>query len=195
MLRQPLKAFLEREGLAVVAETSDGREVLELAREHRPDLAVLDAALSHLNGFKAARELHHTCPSIGVILLAMPDQVRDALAVLHHGVRGLLLKTQPIDDLLVAAREVRRGGIYVGPVVSNAAYLTRGLSEGDILSSREREVIELVAQGKSTKQIAAILGISVKTAGFHRDRLMKKLHIHETAGLVRYAIRHGIVAP
>ena len=195
MLRKPLKAFLESHGLVVVAEASDGRETVDLARKHKPDVAVLDIALPRVSALQAARDLRRTCPSVGMILLTMPDQERDALEVLRSGVRGLLLKTQPIEDLLLAIREVKRGGIYVGPTGSDVVLQIERSTHKDILSHREREVLKLVAEGKSTKQVASILGISIKTAGFHRDRLMKKLNIHETAGLVRYAIKRGVIVP
>ncbi len=195
MLRQPLKAFLESHGLVVVAEASHGHDAVDLARKHRPDVVVLDIALPRVSALQAARELRRTCPSVGMILLTMPDQERDSLEVLRCGVRGLLLKTQPIEDLLLAIREVKRGGIYFGPSASDAVLQIGRPTPKGVLTPREREVLKLVAEGKSTKEVASILGISVKTAGFHRDRLMKKLNIHETAGLVRYAIKRGVIVP
>jgi len=198
MHRQALKVALEREGLALVAEASDGHEAVELARNRRPDVAVLDVALRGLDGLQVTRELQRICPSVRAILLSMPDDSPGIVNVVRCGARGSLVKTQPIEDLVWAIREVQRGGFYVGPAAAVRAEEISRLAQEPAqkpLSSRELDVLKLVAAGKSTKQIAAVLTIAVRTAGFHRDHLMKKLNIHDTAGLVRYAIRHGLVRP
>jgi DNA-binding NarL/FixJ family response regulator len=194
MLRQSLRAYLERQDFTVVAETSDGREAVELARKHRPDVAVLEIGLPRLNGLHAARELLRASPSLGIILLTRvldEEYVRDAL---RDGVRGFMVKSQSLDDVVRALRDVAQGAVYVAPAASRAVVrasqaLRRGGRES--LSLREREVLRLVAEGKTTKQIAGLLDIRPKTAAFYRARLMKKLNIHDIAHLVRYAIRHG----
>jgi DNA-binding NarL/FixJ family response regulator len=198
VVRQALAALLEQHGVTVVAQVADGRAAVESARQLRPDVAVLDVVMPLLNGVDAAREIARATPATKVILLtALLDAhfVREALRV---GVRGFVMKVQGIDELLHALKEVVRGGLYVGPdvapIVVEAATAT-GADGPRRLSARERQVVQLVAEGKSTKQIAEILTISVKTAEFHRGRVMEKLDIHDTAGLVRYAIREGLIAP
>ena|SRR5256885_145051 len=198
LLRQALKVVLERHGFTVVAEASDGQQVLELARKYRAEMAILDIAMPRMNGVEAARQLKRVCPTIGVILLTMLHDDRHVLEALKEGVRGFVLKTQAVEDLVWAIEDVQRGGMYVGPGAVEAVRRSkRGLQPvfSETLSIRERQVLQLVAEGSSTKEIAVALGISVKTAGFHRTRLMTKLNIHETAGLVRYAIRNGVIHP
>jgi len=197
-LRQTLRAFLERENFTVVAETVNGGDAVELARQHHPDVAVLELDLAGMNGLRAAREIIRTCPSVAVIVLAKRLDDRDVIESLRNGVRGLVLKRQPIDDLVQALRQVSQGGVYVGPSLSKAVVQVGRASataRAGQLTIREREVLMLVVEGKTTKQIAGALNIRPKTAGYHRARLMKKLDIHDTAGLVRYAIRQGLAAP
>ena len=199
LLRQALKLWLERAGLEVVADVPDGQAAVEAARLLVPDVVVLDVAMPLLNGVDAAREITRTEPHPHVILLSGLDDPRFVPAAIRAGVRGFVLKTQGADDLLRAIDEVRQGVLYVSPGASQAVLDACRDAEGatavaDRLSPRERQVVQLVAEGKSTKQIAATLHISVKTAEFHRGRLMQKLDIHDVAGLVRYAIREGLVA-
>jgi len=182
----------------VVAETVDGGDAVALARHHHPDVAVLEIDLAGMNGLRAAREIIRTCPSVAVIVLAKRLDDRDVIESLRNGVRGLVLKSQPIDDLVQALRQVSQGGVYVGPSLSKAVVQVGRASVNSAagqLTIREREVLMLVVEGKTTKQIAGALNIRPKTAGYHRARLMKKLGIHDTAGLVRYAIRQGLAAP
>ena len=200
ILRQALKALLEQAGLDVVADEPDGQAAVEAVRRLAPDVVVLDVAMPLLNGVDAAREITRTEPHPHVILLSGLDDPRFVPAALRAGVRGFVLKTQGSDDLLRAIAEVRRGVLYVSPGASQAvldACRDDGVdvAVGDRLSPRERQVMQLVAEGKSTKQIAQVLHIAVKTAEFHRGRLMQKLNIHDVAGLVRYAIREGLITP
>ena len=194
---QSLKAVLEREGLQVVGEAADGREAVRLARALRPDVAVLDVSMPLLNGLDAAREIQKACPRTRTILLTMHAEDTYVLQALQMGIRGYVLKSQAVTDLVRAVQEVSRGATYLSPGVSAAvveAYRTKKDAR-DPLTSREREVLQLVAEGKSTKEAASLLGISVKTAEYHRNSVMQKLGIHETASLVRYAIRRGLIEP
>jgi two-component system, NarL family, response regulator NreC len=198
VLRQALKALLERKGLEVVADEPDGRAAVEAVQRHAPDVVVLDVAMPVLNGVDAAREIVRVAPDCPVILLSGLDDARFVKEALKIGVRGFVQKTQGADELVHAIEEVRDGRLYVSPGASQAivdACATSSAQDGSHLTPRERQVLQLVGEGKSTKQIAELLHISVKTAEFHRGRLMKKLNVHDTANLVRYAIREGWIAP
>jgi len=198
IVRQGLRSILEREAYTVLGEAGDGREALRLAQELRPDVAVLDLAMPLLNGLDAAREISRVSPQTKTILLTMHTEDPYVMEALRAGVRGYLLKTQAAQDLVQAIREVSRGAMYLSPGISRTlveAYLAKSELPPDPLTPREREVLQLVAEGKTTKEVAVILGVSVKTAESHRTRIMGKLEIHETASLVRYAIRRGLVQP
>jgi two-component system response regulator NreC len=198
IVRQGLRAMLEHEGFRVVGEAADGREAVRLAEMTHPDVAILDLAMPVLNGLDAAREIIRLSNRIKTILLTMHTDDPYVLEALRAGVSGYVLKTQATLDLVQAIREVSRGAIYLSPGVSKTvveAYRNKTDLPIDPLSPREREVLQLVAEGKTTKEVAALLGVSVKTAESHRTRIMSKLGIHETAGLVRYAIRRGLVQP
>lgn len=198
LVRQGLKSLLEREKFQVVAEASDGQELIRLAETHQPDIAVIDISMPTLNGIDAARELARSCPKTKVILLTQHEEEQYIHEALRARVKGYVLKSQVASDLVHAMQEVSRGGTYLSPGVSQAvveAYRTRSEESADPLSSRERQVLQLIAEGRSTKDVASLLGISVKTAESHRSRLMQKLDIHETASLVRYAVRRGLVQP
>jgi DNA-binding NarL/FixJ family response regulator len=198
LVRQGLKALLEGEGFDIVAEAGDGQAAVRAARERCPDVAVLDFSMPLLNGRDAAREILRACPRARAILLTMHAEDQYVLDALQVGVRGYVLKAQAADDLVRAIREVQRGMTYLSPGVSQAvvnASMSRAELPRDALTSREREVLQLVAEGKSTKEIAKLLAISFKTAESHRTRIMKKTDIHETASLVRYAVRRGLIQP
>jgi DNA-binding NarL/FixJ family response regulator len=198
LIRQGLKALLEKQGFQVVSEASDGQEALHAAQQTQPDVAIVDISMPILNGVDAARELKKSAPKIKVILLTQHDEDQYVTESLRAGVRGYVLKSQAGSDLIHAIQEVCRGSVYLSPQISRAvvdAYLSKTFVPVDPLSGRERQVLQLVGEGKSTKDIAVHLGISVKTAESHRARLMKKLDIHETASLVRYAIRAGLIQP
>ncbi len=198
LVRQGLKSLLEREGFRVVGEASDGQECLQHVKSLQPDIAVLDISMPILNGLNAARELTHSFPKIKTILLTQHDEDQYVSEALEAGVKGYVLKSQVASDLVQAIQQVSRGEVYLSPGVSRAvmeAYRSKSEKSRDLLTLRERQVLQLIAEGKSTKDIALLLGISTKTAESHRTRLMQKLDIHETASLVRYAVRHGIVQP
>lgn len=198
LVRQGLKSLLEREGFQVVGEASDGQEALHQVESLQPDIAVMDISMPTLNGLNAAREMSRSSPKTKIILLTQHDEAQYISEALDAGVKGYVLKNQVASDLLLAIRQVSRGQVYLSPGVSRAvmeAYHSKSEKSKNPLTLRERQVLQLIAEGKSTKDVASLLGISVKTAESHRTRLMHKLGIHETASLVRYAVRQGIVQP
>jgi DNA-binding NarL/FixJ family response regulator len=196
LVRQGLKSLLEREGMQVVGEAADGQEAISLAEKHTPDVAILDIGMPILNGLDAARGIRKACAKTKAILLTRHDEDQYVTEALRAGVKGYVLKHQVAHDLVHAIHQVCRSGVYLSPSISRAvadAYLSKAEAAPDPLSVRERQVIQLIVEGKSTREIAILLGICVKTAESHRARLMHKLDIHETASLVRYAIRRGLV--
>jgi DNA-binding NarL/FixJ family response regulator len=199
IVRDGLRALLSREAdIQVVAEAGDGREALRLARETRPDVAVLDLSMPLLNGLEAGRQMASWDRGPRPILLTVHAEDRYVLEALRAGVRGYVLKKQAAADLVRAIREVVGGSVYLSPGVSAAvvdAVRSPVPPHQDSLTAREREVLQLVAEGRTTKEISSILGVSVKTADAHRTRLMQKLDIHDIAGLTRYAIRQGLIQP
>lgn len=198
MFRQGLKALLEREGFNVVAEAANGHEAIRLVRKHTPSLAILDFGMPLLNGIDAAREIHKRSPDTQVLLLTMFEDDDYVLEALKAGIRGYVLKAQASTDLINAMREVLRGSVYLSPGISEAvvkAYMSKRDQPSDLLTDRERQILQLIAEGHTTKKTASLLDLSVKTAESHRTRIMQKLDIHDTAGLVRYAIRRGLIKP
>jgi DNA-binding NarL/FixJ family response regulator len=198
LVRQGLKTLLEREGFQVVAEASDGQEAVKQVLALEPDIAVFDISMPILNGIDAARSLGRAAPKAKVILLTQHGEDQYISGALEAGVRGYVLKSQVGSDLVRAIQQVSQGQVYLSPGVSASvmdAYRSKSEKPADPLTPREKEVLQLIAEGKSTKDVASLLGISVKTAESHRTRLMQKLDIHETASLVRYAVRRGIVQP
>lgn len=198
LVRQCLRSLLEREGLQVVAEASDGQEAVERVQSLQPDVAVIDISMPIRNGLDAAREIGRCSPKTRTILLTQHDEDEYISEALDAGMKGYVLKSQAASDLVQAIHQVTRGQVYLSPGVSSAvleAYRTKAKKPGDPLTTRERQVLQLIAEGKSTKDVASLLCISVKTAESHRTRLMRKLDIHETASLVRYAVRRHIIRP
>lgn len=198
IVRQGLRGLLEKAGHEVVGEAADGREALSLARALRPDIAVLDLSMPLLNGLDAAREIGRLVPEIKTILLTMYTDKAYVLQAMRVGVKGYVLKSQAAEDLIRAIRETSRGEVYLSPGVAASvvdAYLGKDDVAEDPLSSRERQVLQLVAEGKTTKEVARLLNIGFKTVETHRNHIMAKLDIHDVAGLVRYAIRRGLLQP
>jgi len=196
VVREGLRALLEAAGFKVVGEARDGREAIKLANMLEPELTVIDIGMPGLNGVDACRELLRDLPDMRLIVLTVHAEDAYVIEALRAGARGYVLKTQAGSDLVRAIGEVTQGRIYLSPSVSSAvvqAFLAGSTSPSDPLTPREREVLQLIAEGRSTKEVAGILGVSVKTAETHRTRLMTKLDIHHTAGLVHYAIRRGLV--
>jgi two-component system response regulator NreC len=195
MVRQGLRVLLERAGMVVIGEASDGQEALRLAHEHTPDVAVLDIAMPSLNGLETARRLREALPQTKIVLLTMYTEEPYVLEALQAGAVGYVLKTQAAGDIVQAIRDALQGTIYLSSRITHTvvqAYLTRSSLSPDPLTSREREIVQRIAEGQTTKEIASALGLSVKTVESHRSSLMRKLDIHETATLVRYAIRRGL---
>jgi len=195
IFRQGVRALLENEGFEIVGECENGFEAVRAARELRPEVAVLDLSMPVLNGIDAACEMRSAAPATGTILLTVHAERQHVVAAIEAGVRGYVLKTQAVAELVQAIQAVVRGDSYLSPAISTTvldAYRTKDAEPEGPLTSRERQLLQLVAEGKTTRQAAELLGVSVKTAETHRTRVMKKLGIHETASLVRYAIRQGL---
>lgn len=197
MFRQGIRIMLEREGYSVVAEAADGLDAVALSLMEKPDVAVVDVMMPGLNGIEAARRIRLESPGTRVLVLSMHGDHRNVLDALRAGAGGYVLKDQDAGELIEAVREVARGNTYLcaGTSESVIAGRTPNGTNGAPLSARERQVLQLIAEGNATKEIAALLGLSVKTAESHRGRVMAKLGIHDVAGLVRYAIRHGMIQP
>jgi two-component system, NarL family, response regulator NreC len=198
LVRQSLKSLLEREGIQVAGEASDGQELMTIMASVNPDVAVVDIGMPLMNGIEAVREIRKSSPQTRTILLTRHDEDQYVTEALRSGVKGYVLKNQAANDLIHAIYQVCRGGIYLSPNISQTvvdAYLSKTVAPPDPLTSRERQVLQLISEGKSTKDVACLLGISAKTAESHRSRLMRKLDIHEAVSLVRYAIRRGLIQP
>lgn len=195
LVREGLGILIARAGYTLVAVASNGQEAIEHATSHQPDMAVLDMSMPIMNGVEVAQQLRRVSPRTRSIVLSRHDGVDYVLAAMRAGIKGYVLKSQSAHELLEALSDVSAGGIYLSPGVSGVvvdAVRTKSSPEDDCLTGRERQVLKLVAEGYSTKECATILGVSVKTADSHRTRLMRKLSIHGTAGLVRYAVRHHL---
>ncbi len=196
IVRQGFRVLLERAGFEVVGEADNGLQAIELVGKLRPDVAVLDLAMPILNGIDAAREIKKVNDQTKLILLTMHTQKKFVLESLRAGIRGYVVKSTAAGELLEAIRTVCKGNPYLTPEIAKImveGYLAESDRQVPVLGDRERQVLQLVAEGKTTKEIADILEISVKTAESHRAHLMDKLQIHDTAGLVRYALREGLV--
>jgi two-component system, NarL family, response regulator NreC len=196
MMRDGLRSILNEEGFEVVGEASDGREAVKLAQTLGADVAILDISMPLLNGIDAAREILKDSPRTKIIILTMHTDDRYVLASLRAGIAGFVLKSKAASNLVQAIHTVCNGEVYLSSGASKVvveAYLANDDTPDDPLSMRQREVLQLIAEGKNIKEVAIILGISAKTAESHRTGLMRKLNVHEVAGLVRYAVREGLV--
>jgi DNA-binding NarL/FixJ family response regulator len=197
LVRQGLRSLLEGAGFQIVGEASNGHEAVELVRQLRPQVAILDLGMPVLNGIDATREIIKIAGgNTKVILLTMYFEQSYVMAALSAGVHGYVLKHRAATSLIDAIHEVQKGNTYLSPDISRSVietFTADPAQESEALSVRERQVLQLVAEGMSTKGIADLLSISVKTAESHRTRIMQKLGIHDTAGLVLYAIRKGII--
>jgi DNA-binding NarL/FixJ family response regulator len=202
--RRGIRSILEsRPGWEVCGEAKDGRESVDLARRMKPDVVLLDIGMPNLNGLEAARQILAVSPDAAILILTMHDTDQVVREVLRVGARGFLLKSDAGRDLIAAVEALQQQRTYFTTRVSQMVlegYLGRENPEdgaedfsGDALTTREREVIQLLAEGKTSKEVAATLSLSVKTAETHRTNLMRKLDLHSVADLTRYAVRNGIV--
>jgi DNA-binding NarL/FixJ family response regulator len=203
VVREGLRALLEAEGdIQVVGEAATGRKAVELARALRPEVVVMDIAMPQLNGLEATRQIHRALPGTKVLVLSAHSDDAYVEQVVAMGAVGYLLKETSAHVLSQAVRHIHQGNTFFSPSIVRSAHIQAGQTPGRgkragkknaALSSREAEVLQLIAEGLPNKQVAAELGISVKTVEKHRQRLMEKLDIHDIAGLTRYAIAAGIV--
>jgi DNA-binding NarL/FixJ family response regulator len=198
LVRAGIRSLLEKmPEVEVVAEAGDGRTALELAREHRPDVVLMDLAMSELNGLEATARLKKELPETKVVILSMHTNEEYVVQALRAGAAGYLVKDAAAVELQVGLRTVARGERYLSPSISPeaiAAYEARAANGPTAhLTPRQREILQLIAEGKNTKEIAYTLGVSVKTVETHRALLMVRLKIFDVPGLVRYAMRIGLV--
>lgn len=197
VVRQGFRMILSaQEDLEVVGEVANGKEAVESAAQLRPDVAVVDVSMPELNGIEATRRIAGVSPSTRVLALSMHKDAVYVREILRAGARGYLLKDSGEADLLSAVRAVARGEGFLSPAVSDAVlsdYRKHVTNPMDLLTSREREVLQLIAEGKTNKEIANLLNLSVYTVEAHRGRVMEKLNLHSTGELVRFAIRNGLI--
>lgn len=201
LVRAGLRALLrELPGVEVVGETGDGREAVERVRALRPDVVLMDISMGGLNGLEATARIAAEVPGTRVIILSMHASDEYVRQALRAGASGYLIKNAATAELALALKAVAGGQVYLSPAVARPVvddYLgARGTGDAlAALTARQREILTLIAGGQSTKQIAALLGVSVKTVETHRTQLMDRLAIRDIPGLVRFAIRHGLVSP
>lgn len=202
LVRAGFRALLEKlDGVQVIGEVSNGREAFSMAKELDPDIILMDIAMPGLNGLEATRRLRRTCPRTKVLMLSMYTNEEYLKEALRAGAAGFLLKDADRTEFELAIKTVCRGGTYLAPAL--AKFTVDAFCRDDTaptgplakLTARQREILQLVAEGCSTKQIAQRLNLSVKTVETHRTQIMDRLEIHDIPGLVRLAVRTGLVAP
>ena len=204
IIREGLRALIrQQKNMAVVAEAEDGREAVNLAREHGPDVVIMDVAMPGLNGMEATRQILSDVPDTRIIALSMHSDQRFVAEMLKAGARGYLLKDSAFEEMVMAVKEVMAGKTYLSPTVAGMVvddYVRRiSVPAGTDTSiprlpPREREVLQMIAEGKSTKEVAAELTISVKTVETFRRQIMNKLDIHNIAELTKFALREGLTS-
>ena len=197
VVRQGFSLILSAQpDMEIVGEVGNGREAVELAGRLHPDVVVMDVAMPELNGIEATRRLADSAPRARVLALSMHKDAVYVREILRAGARGYLLKDAIDHDLVAAVRSVAQGEAYLSPAVSEAVlsdYRRHVKDPLDLLTSREREVLQMIAEGKTNKEIATLLGLSVYTVDAHRGRIMEKLNLHSMGELVRFAMRNGLI--
>jgi len=197
VVRRGFRRILDAESdLEVVGEVANGRQAVESATELQPDVVVMDVTMPELNGIEATRRIADSAPRARVLALSMHKDSVYVREILRAGARGYLLKDSEEGDLLTAVRAVSRGEAYLSPAIAGAVltdYRKHVTDPLDLLTSREREVLQLIAEGKTNKDIANSLNLSVYTVEAHRGKIMEKLNLHSTGELVRFAIRNGVI--
>lgn len=202
MLREGLRALLERQDdIEVVGEAADGREAVRLASQLRPDVVVMDVSMPLLNGIEATRQIRRDCPTTRVLTLTVHESQDYVAQLLAAGASGYIIKRAGGDELVSAVRAVHRGEAFLHPSIAKVViqdYVQRlqagrGLSAQEVLTEREREVLQLIAEGYTNREIADLLHLSIKTVQNHRSNIMRKLDLHDRGELIKYAIQQGII--
>ncbi len=203
VMRRGIRALLERRpDFQVVAEAGDGREAVELTETYAPHVVVADIAMPNLNGIEAARQIAQKSPQTAIVILSMHSDESYVLRALKAGARGYLLKDSPESDLINAILAVHEGKAFFSPAISKMLvedYMRqlqqRGAEDSyELLTMREREVLQLLAEGKSNKDVAGILNLSIHTVETHRSNILQKLNLHGTPEMILYAIRKGVIS-
>lgn len=203
IMRNGLRLLLERQpGFQVIGEAADGRETVEMTDTMRPDVVVLDIAMPNLNGIEAARQIAAKLPGIAVVILSMHSDESYVLRALKAGARAYLLKDSAESDLISAIKAVTEGKAFFSPAISKMLvddYVRRLQERGvddsyEVLTTREREILQLVAEGKSNKDVANLLSLSLYTVETHRGNIMQKLNLHSVPELILYAVRKGVIS-
>lgn len=202
IVRKGIRSILEAEQINVVAEASNGREAVRLCEQLTPDVAVLDIGMPQLNGIDAAGLIRKASPKTQILILSMHTDESYILRALANGVKGYVLKDTADDEILAATRALLQGKSYFSPSIAKTLledYVRnlrqRGLEDSyDLLTDREKQVLQLLAEGRSNKEVANVLGLSVTTVETHRTNLMQKLDLHSTAEIVLYAVRKRIIS-
>lgn len=199
LLREGLKSLLQKTGIEVAAEAADGRSAVQLAKKVSPDVVILDISMPVLNGIEATQQISREVPQAKVIVMSMHSESHFVLGALRAGASGYLLKDAAFEELLIAVTSVLKGQTYLSPAIAGVVVKASARptsSKREFLrrktSTREREVLQLLVEGKPTKEIASTLYVSVKTIETHRKQIMDKLKLHSIAELTKYAIREGI---
>lgn len=197
LVRQGFSMILSAQpDMEIIGEAGNGREAVELAEKLQPDVVIMDVTMPELNGIEATRRLSTVSPRTRVLALSMHKDAVYVREILRSGARGYLLKDSDDSDLIGAVRSVAKGEGYLSPAVSDAVltdYRRHVTDPLDLLTSREREVLQMIAEGKTNKEIATTLNLSVYTVEAHRGRVMEKLNLHSTGELVRFALRSGLI--
>jgi two-component system, NarL family, response regulator NreC len=201
IFRDGLRTLIEKEGIEVVGEAENGRKIIKLAEKLKPNIIIMDISMRDMNGIEATKKIKTDMPDIKVIALSMHSDRRFVLGMLEAGASGYLLKDCAFDELVNAIKQVSTGNNYLSPRIADVVvkgYLRKTTDSsaggGAVLTSREREILQLIAEGFTAKEIAAHVFLSIKTIETHRRNIMRKLNMRGTADLTRYAIREGLVS-